>query len=595
MKKNSFVLAILLLSCSAFLSGQSRGIEFYHYNSDNVRLLESILQYSVNPLSNTNLNILGQSSWEDRLNFNQETRRSMLGSSLTYGMNRLSHTLLMDYESYFDSSDLEPTAYINKNGKMGYQLFWSPLDSLVLSLQAHGLIRNEQDRYLQDNYRNSNGYQLSSNSSYRYEGSSVSAGIRGYVDAKEMNWESYRTVTAAADFNAESERFIWDSGMDINHRTDDIYTISHYSDEDRSIYEKHDEQKRQGISIYGRAQYMASPKLVLSFGENYREKRIRLKENTIRNNGEFNNDLDLALNYEIMPHLNMEISANHNLAIKDFNIDQNTRHIENRVLSATTGWEYSPRDSLFTALGVSLQRTSFPSNEYWDNDLRTQSARLGWKHYYHDYLRLSNWFNYSMRDDIYMNALLSANNHSLESFSFIPEAEILFGDRLALVQSYQVRTDYTNYHYKNARTDKLYRQLSCRYNLIFDSYPYVARAGDEHWITLPYRGNSGSAFLCDIGFSYEENQYGEKMGEFYDIRSKNRIYLAELTIKHDIDTFYYSLAPRYRWGTWTEYSITAGTYWSFNDGSYLELSLSPISEDLKEIDWRSSINLSLVF
>ncbi|HCX59205.1 MAG TPA: hypothetical protein DG355_00910, partial [Candidatus Cloacimonas sp.] len=81
----------------------------------------------------------------------------------------------------------------------------------------------------------------------------------------------------------------------------------------------------------------------------------------------------------------------------------------------------------------------------------------------------------------------------------------------------------------------------------------------------------------------------------YDIRSKNRIYLAELTIKHDIDTFYYSLAPRYRWGTWTEYSITAGTYWSFNDGSYLELSLSPISEDLKEIDWRSSINLSLVF
>jgi len=549
----------------------------------------------MNPYANTGVNIYGQSSWEDRMNFNQETRRSMLGSSLSYSRNHLTHTFLMDYESYFDSSDLEPTAYINKNGKLGYGLFWSPLDSLLLGLQAHGLIRNEQDRYLHDNYRSSDGFQLASDASYRYEGSAVSAGLRGNVEAKEMNWESYRYIRAALDFNAASDKIDWESGINLDHRLDDIYTISHSLEDERSIYQKHDEQKRHGMNVFGTLQYTPHSKIILSLGENYTEKRIRLRENTIRNNGEFYNALDLAINYKILPTLNLKLNAAHNISIKDFNIEQNTRHIENRILNAISGWEYSPQDSLFVGMGIVLQRTSFPSNEYWDNDLRTRSARLGWKHYYHDFLRMSNWFYYSMRDDIYMNALLSANNHSLESFTFNPEAEILFGDRLAFVQAYQVRTDYTDYHYKNSRTDKLYRQLSCSYKLVFDSYPYVARAGDEYWLALPYRSHSGSAFLSDINFSYEENQYGEKQGEYYNIRSKNRRYLAGLTIKHDIDTFYYSLAPRYSWGTWKEYSLTAGTYWTFDNGSYVELSLSPISEDFKEIDWRSSINLSIVF
>jgi hypothetical protein len=557
--------------------------------------LESILQYNISPHAQTTVSILGQSSWEDRLNFNQETRRSLLGSKIGYLGRHFQHTLMMDYDSYFDSSDLEPSAYINKNGDVGYQLYWSPVDSLIMAVEAHGLIRNEQDRYLQDNFRSSDGLQFISNASYRYDADFFSAGIRANANRKNMNWESYRDLGTQAELSAQTQNLYWESSFSLNRRIDDIFNLVQDFSDSRSSYVKQDEQMRSSLNVNGLLEYFPHPALSISLSENYNERRTKLKENTIRNNGEFFNNLNLGLSYDLLPGLNMSLISSHIFSIKDFSIAQNTRHIENRNLSASSGWEYSPYDSLFAGVGISLQRTSFPANDSWDNDLRSRQLRLGWKHYIREYVRLSNRFTYSIREDVYMNSLLSANNHNLESYGFQPEAAILLGDRVAFIQSYQIRTDYTQYHFQKQRTDKLYRLLACQFNLVFDSFPYVARSGDARWFSMPYRGNSGSAFLSDLSLAYEENQSGDKQGELYNINSKTRKYVANLTLKHDIGTFYYSVAPQYSWGTWQEYSLKAGTYWKFDNGSYLELGLTPISEDLKQIDWRSSVNLSIIF
>lgn len=595
MKKNSFIWLISLLIFSSALAAQSNGIEFYHYNSDNIRILESILQYNASPLAGTNVSVLGQSSWEDRLNFNQDIRRSLLGSSFSYLGRHFHHTMMMDYESYYDVSDLEPTAYINKNGRLGYQLYWSPADSLSFSLATQGLIRNEQDRYLQDTFRHSDGLHMSANSSYQFEHRAVGAGIHASAERKDMDWEAYQNVSLGASINAHTNSILWDSSFNISRRLDDIFNLIQDQSDARSFYQKQDEQKRTGLNISTNFQFYPKDQLSIILREDYSEKRTILKENTIRNNGEFFNDMNLGISYDIMPNLNFNISANHLYSIKDFNIAQNMRHVENRILNISSGWEYSPYDSLFAGLGISLQRTSFPENEDWDNDLRNKSARLGWKHYYRDHVRFANWFIYSYREDVYTSGLLSANNHNLESFSYQPAATILFGDRIAFSQEYQIRTDYTDYMFHEKRTDLLFRQLACRYNLVFDSYPYVARSGDDLWFAMPYRSNKGSALLTDLGFSYEENQSAQKELDYYDINYKNRKYIGNLTIKHDVGDFYYFVQPQYSWGTWQEYSLKAGTFWNFDNGSYLEFNLTPISEDLKEIDWRSSVNLSIIF
>lgn len=596
MKKTSFALAILLLSCSIGLWAQSRGIEFYLYNSDNIRLLESSLGYQTSPTEHSTMNVIGQSSWEQRLNFNQRTRRSLLGTRYTYHKYRLSHGLLLDYESYYDASDLDPTAYINKNGNLGYQLHWLVADSLSLSLEAHGLIRNEQDRYLVGNYLKSDGYELLSQASYRYDGELLAAGISGNLDKKLMDWEAYESASAAATMRWFFPKVYWDNAFNISHREEEIYNLATDEAKQNSNYYKQDVQSRNLLTVQSEVDYTPHELLSLNLSEYYSERRTKLENNIVRNNGEFYNDLTLKLDYYVHPRITLSSQAAHQLAIKDFSYAENTRHVENRILGASAAWQYGEQDSLITSLGINLQRTYFPRQDNrWDNDLRTRNLRLGWKHYYREFIRLENWFMYSLREDVYLDSLLSANNHSLESFSFSPEIDILLGDRVVFRQGYQIRADYTHYYYQTQRINNLYRQVGYHYNLIFDSYPYLARSGDERWLQLPYRRNRGSAFLIDLGYAYEENQYADQVGDYYNINTKNRKYLARLNLKHDIGDFYYSLSPEYSWGTWEEYSLVAGANWNFNHGSYLELTLSPVSEDLQDINWRSSVNLSIRF
>ena len=101
--------------------------------------------------------------------------------------------------------------------------------------------------------------------------------------------------------------------------------------------------------------------------------------------------------------------------------------------------------------------------------------------------------------------------------------------------------------------------------------------------------------LLDLCYGYEENQYGQQKEEYYTLDSKNRKYLSSITLKRDIGNFYYSISPGISWGTWTEYSLEAGIYWTFDNGSFIEASITPNSEDLIKIDWRTSVNLNIYF
>lgn len=594
MKRIIFFLVILSLSCSLF--AQNRGIEFYLYNSDNIRLLESSLGYQINPIKYGSMEIIGQSSWEERLNFNQQTRISRLSSSFSYYKYSLIHGISMGYESLYDASDLDPNAYVNKNGNIGYQLWWNPIDSLSMGIQTNAWIRNEQDRYLVGNLLKSDGLQISSHTSYRLDRDKVTAKLSTQTDHKKMDWEAYQDLAANAQMTWYFPNIYWDSRISVSHRQDDIYNLYPGQTKEISSYYKQDTQRRNSLSIISSLDYNPNEQFVISLNEHYSEKRTKLKENIVRNNGEFFNELNLVLDYAVHPNLTLSSEVGHQLAIKDFSYAENTRHVENRKLSSSAAWEYSDQDSLIASVGINLQRTFFPRNDNrWDNDLRSRNLRLGWKHYLWDIIRLSNWFLYTIREDVYLDSLLSANNHDLKSISYLPKIDILLGDRIVFTQNYQLRTDYTDYHFETERTGKLYRQLGYRYNLIFDSYPYIARSMDNKWLSLPYRRNRGSAFMIDVGFSYEENQYASKVTNFYQIETKNRKYQASLMLKHDIGDFYYSINHLYSWGTWTEYGLDFAANWNFDNGSWLELSLSPISEDLKDIDWRSSVTLNLRF
>ncbi|MCB5234077.1 MAG: hypothetical protein LHW60_02360 [Candidatus Cloacimonetes bacterium] len=596
MKKSLSCLIIFLLSSNLALFALSKDVEFFLYNSSVQRLVESRLYYQMHPLKGIGVDILGQSSWENRLSFNRDTHRSNLGTNISYNHNKLFHTLAVDYESYQESSDLDPGAYVNKNGKLGYLLYFAPIDSLFLRLESYAILRNEHDRWSDKSYLNSDGLQFTTAMGYRYDEEIWNLNLRANADNKNMNWEKYTDLQASAGFGLYPENFYWSNTFHVYARKDNIFTLSNQDELEKSSYLWQDKQKRRGFSTESKLIYIPHPDFIVNINESYYERVVAMEESITRDNKEHVNELSLGLNYDLPADFVLKVNAEHSLAVKDFIYDQNTRDSERRGLNGVLAWEYSQMDTLLVGAGINLQRTKFPKNEnLWDNDLRTRSLRVGWLHYFRERIRTSNLFIYSLREDVYIDPILSANNHVLESYSMLPDMEILLGDRLAFKQSYQIRTDYTNFIYPQNRENKLYRQLGYKFNLIFDSYPYLARVPDDRWNQLNHRKVAGSSMLLDLCYGYEENQYGQQKEEYYTLDSKNRKYLSSITLKRDIGNFYYSISPGISWGTWTEYSLEAGIYWTFDNGSFIEASITPNSEDLIKIDWRTSVNLNIYF
>lgn len=596
MKRILFILASLWLLFRLPLHAQSQEVEFYLYNSDKVRLLESYIQHQSQPLKDTYMRIQGQSSWDSRLNFHQEIRKSLVACVIGYQRERLSHNLSFDYQSYLDENDLDPTAYNNKNGKIGYGLYYYPIDSLSISAELNALIRNEQDRYSPGNILKSDGHEYLGSIGYTRQIHWLYTQFLANLQSRNLDWEEYHSLYSRLNLALDTENLGIDSGISFSQRKDEIYNLLHQSEKQQNHYQWLDSQSRQQLDIYSKVLYYPSYDLDILLTQNYSQNQSLMERNTKRNSAESSNNLGLNMAYRFGHSFSYKLKAQHVYNVKDFSYLSQIRHQELRSLSNSLAWEYNPFDSLSVNLGIELLRSSFPKYFHrWDNDLRSRSASLNWRHYYKERMRLNSRIMYQEIEDYYIDAMLSANNHQIRSLALLPEMEMLISDRLSFKQNYQIRADYSDYVFPKMNKDKLYRQLGYSYSLIYDNYPYIARSGDDRWFYLSYRQNPGSSFMSELSFSYEENQYADKEHDYYLLHTKNRRYLISLLAQQSIGAFSYSIRPQYLWGTWQEYSLISGVVWNLNEESHLEISISPVCEELEKIEMRSSVNLSLRF
>lgn len=593
MKKSLFCLAICF--SAALIFGQSRNLEFFFSDSGQVRSRQNYLQYSLTPFKNALVSIRGISSSEERLNFDQENQRSSLELDLAFQRRIWRHSFQSGYEYLYDHSNLEQDLfpYVNKTGFMGYALNLEPLDSLSFELGGKGYIRREEDRYLLGNTLGSDGFLAYGRTRYALDLGSTSLGLSTGLETKRLDWEYYENLGFSALLNHYRQSFAAQNNFLFNHHRDKLFQLG--SDGQRGVYTIYDTQTRKVLSYTGNFELSPADWLNVRAQEYYGHTSTDLKQNIVRTNADYVNQATLNLDADLSSNLLWQNRIDHNYAIKDFNYSRNTRHIENRNLFSNLAWEYGIGDSLSLGASVELQRTSFPDdNHNWDNDLRTITLRAGNVHYWKQRIKLSNRISWNQTDDVYIKGILSSNNKRVQSLGYNPSCAILIGDRIVFNQSYTIRADYTDYTYEG-KNKALYRQLGYTYNIRFDSFPLIARSGDLNWMNLPYRPSSGNAFLADLAIGYEENQYADYLSGYYSIDFKNIRNSATLTLKHDIQDFYYIVQPRYSWGTWKEYNLLCGFAWQFNDNSLLEFSLNPLGESLDDLDWRSTANLSIHF
>ncbi|MGC9362712.1 MAG: hypothetical protein ACP5F3_07280, partial [Candidatus Syntrophosphaera sp.] len=392
----------------------------------------------------------------------------------------------------------------------------------------------------------------------------------------------------------QSASFGLNNRFNFNRRVDDLFVLTP-DVQNRGVYDRYDRQERTSLNYAASLEYLAMDNMRITFDEDYTHRKIELEENLVRNNADYINQASLGFDLEPWESLGWETYFQHNYAIKEFNYTQNTRHTENRNITTNLSWEYIFGDTLTAGASIDLQRTSFPDDgNRWDNDFRNIRFRLGNVHYWRDRLKLTNMVFWNVTDDVYVHELLSSNNKQTNSLIYNPECAVLIGDRMLFNQTYVIRADYTDYTYETS-PQALYRQLSLEYSLVFDSFPFIARSTDQRWMTLPYRNKGQSAFLTNITFGYERNEYADQNGSVYVINFKNTGYKARLTLKHDIRNFYYIIQPQYSWGTWREYELMAGFAWKFTEISLLEFSLNPKGESLGDLDWHTSVSLSARF
>lgn len=599
MKLNSLFSAIIFSLVALALSADNQALEFYYTGSDNVVAIENQLQYQISPLAGSIINIRGLSANEKRINFNQNSRKTLLELDYVIGKNILRHRFLSGFEYLYDHSDLEQelSPYVNKTAFLGYGIDIEPVDSIALSIGLKGYMRKEQDRYLMENTLSSDGFQAFGGARFSAQIKATDFGIHFNADKKKLDWEHFDYAGAAVYLNHYNDILYLQNNLSINHRKDDLYVLTRNPEpRSPSNYELSDVQVRSALSYNGFVELIPSDYLRLTLQEHFSQRLTELEQNIVRNNGDYLNQAALNLEVYLASGFSLQSRFQHSYAIKDFSFSRNTRHTENRGFNSVLAYEYKPGDSLSVAVSFDLQRTSFPDDEHrWDNDLLSRNFRIGNVHYYKERIRLGTWLSWNIQDDVYIDGVLSSNNKQINSISLLPECDILLGDRVLFKQSYQIRADYTGYMYEG-KDRSIYRQLGYRYNLIFDSFPLIARSGDRRWLDLPYRGTGTNALMTDLFYAYEQNEYGDMMNTgIYSIDFKTKRYSTGFTIKHDIQNLYYIIEPKYSWGSWTEYSLLLGAAWQFNNLSLLEISVNPVGDSLDTLDWRTSANLNLRF
>ncbi len=598
MKLSSLLLASIFSLLVASMAAQSNSLVFSLTSNQSVLSNENDLIYQMTPFQRSLLDIRGLSYSEQRISFGQKSRRSVLGMDLSLNGKLLQHTFHSGYEYLYDSSDIEENfqPYKNKTGFLGYTLDLAYADSLKISAGLQGFIRSEDDRYLLGNILNSDGYQVTAGAVAGKEFRNTQLGFNAAFDQKKLDWEYYRSSSINAYLNHNNDFFAINNLLNLNQRKDDLFVLSESDiDNGRGIYILYDKQTRNSILYSGNLSYVPTDVIQFSLQENYSQRITNLSENIVRSNSDYINQASIGVDLLPWRTFSWSSSFNHSYAIKDFNYNRNTRHTENRVLASSVSYEYTPGDTLSAGATIDLQRTTFPDdNNLWDNDLRNIKLNLSNVHYWHDRVKFSNRLFWTLTDDVYIDGVLSNNNKHNNSLIYNPECAILIGDRLLFNQTYTLRADYTDYIY--ATEDKsLFRQLGLEYKLVFDSYPYIARSTDLRWMLLPYRNKDKNAFMTDLSFAYERNEYGDYNGSLYVIDFKNIRYTTTLTLKYDIDDIYYILQPKYTWGTWQEYNMLIGFAWKFTNNSLMELSLNPTGDSINDLDWRTSISLSAHF
>jgi len=542
--------------------------------------------------------ISGSNSIESRYSFSRESRKSRFDLTLAKDQWFFTHLIQSGIISLYDDSSFDDGAgtYTNKIGFGAYGLTFHPLDSLNIYAKSYLYSKNEKARYDSLDGIQSRGYSYLYGASYSLPMTSFSLNLGIDHETKDLDRDRYWQNALLMNLLSYGSLGSMQVNLGYRRRKDDLFRINFVS-AGSGFYERYDRMSNEQINAHIDLFLNPRDNLQISISDYFNQQKNRRDIDVINDNADFSNRASITTNADVVKSVHYENQIKYDYTIKDYSYTQNSSYNHNYSLGNRIIWQYAQSDSIMLGYYIEMKRSMYPDETIRrDKDNRKEIGRIGWTKYYHQRIKLSTWLLHSIENEISINSANSSNNKEIRVYSLTPDMSIVLGDKLLFRQSYSIRADYTGYMYALEQyRDNLYRQVSFRYSILYDDYPLIARSNDPLWLNLPYRNPTGRALSTELAFSQELNQFGYKVGDYYEVGITNRKNSLSWNLKYDIDDVYIFIQPRYSWGTWTEYSGIIGISGELNSGSVFEITLNPIGDQLKQLDWRFSFNLNLVF
>lgn len=254
-------------------------------------------------------------------------------------------------------------------------------------------------------------------------------------------------------------------------------------------------------------------------------------------------------------------------------------------------------DSLSFNRKLALTKTDYKvGNNVLDNDSLLDENQVSIYWTFRERMRMVSHFNYTKREEVFLDALMSGNNKVIRTYSLLPSVDIRINRNLSFIQEYHLRADYDDYSFDwlHKPDDRMFRRFTASYavksRFSARGSGYISGGLDE--VSPPKRDED--YLLADVRYIYDINSSGFLNDEEkYELYAENEYHTLEIELTRLYQRVILRLRPRFIWSN-DNYEFNHIFLIDYNLPRRLgmmTLSLNPTGSNIENILWRVNFDL----
>ncbi len=521
---------------------------------------------------------------------NQNNRFNRLSRSSDYNWNihkedqKLGYLFHLDYTKDSDSAlqDIGEYSVSQTMRKAGVKLFLNPSDSLFINTGVTYISSGAENSYLQNHSIQSDGYQSFSDVNYIHEFVGGLLSLKGNLGLLDLDYDHHLNYGSEARLNLHKINL--DSEIMFNRNIKKIYLLD----------DRIDTHSRTNYSSSIAYRTVLSEGMTLRLGDTFKIRDNRFQHNYTSNFLETDNTIYLDSNYHIwLFRIFNDISYRD--YSRSFTDDTNSRKQRNTNYLSGISYSFTPRDSLVVSRQLSLTSTDYATgSNILDNDQLSDQMQLSLYWHFRDGIFVTNRFNYTRREEVYLKAQMSGNNKVSKSYNLLPAVNIVFKDHIQFLQEYHLRADYDDFVWSDFARDRMYRKFTASYTLNTSFLSELITFTDNS-LSQDYYGDQG--LNLSVNYTYDTNDSGTRYDDVYEINTVNEYHIYQIDLRKFYPRIVLRLRPRYIYAKDSnEFNHIFQCSYTFpNKSSYASLTVNPSGRSWDDAIWRISFDLIVGF